>query len=264
MKITSPQNPRVKAAVRLREKKDRKKAGVFIVEGAREIARAVARDFQLKELFLCSEELSPEAKNLLPQLQLSDDKQLEVTPPVFAKLAMREDKDGLFAIFAEKRHTLAEISDKKNPLFIVLETVEKPGNLGAILRTADGAGVTGVIVLDPSCDIYNPNAIRASVGAIFSVPVIQLPPQEWWSYCAQQKIQTIAATPNTNQTYFDVDYRKPSALFLGSEAHGLTQETMDRCEVKIKIPMAGLGDSLNISVAGAVIIYEAVRQRLQT
>lgn len=261
LRITSPQNQRIKDTARLREKSARKDRGVFVVEGAREIDRALKSGFELEEIFLAPEQFSTEAKELLRDHHLPDKKMIEVTEAVFAKLAMRENKDGLFAVFKSRSVMLKDLRARQDMLLVVLETVEKPGNLGAVLRTADGAGADAVVVLDSRCDTFNPNAIRASVGAIFSVPVVECSAESFLTYCQQNKIKIVATTPHTEKFHYTVNLSQSVAILMGSEAFGLSPELLDKSDIKIKIPMQGIGDSLNLSVAAAIVVYEALRQR---
>lgn len=261
LRITSAQNQRIKDTAHLREKAARKERGVFVVEGAREIDRALRSGFELEELFLAPDQFSTEAKELLRDHSLPDKRMVEVTEAVFAKLAMRENKDGLFAVFKSRSFPLKELKPRQNMLLVVLETVEKPGNLGAVLRTADGAGADAVIVLDPRCDTFNPNAIRASVGAIFSVPVVACSPQDFLEYCQKNNIKVVATTPHTDTFHYTANLSQSVAILMGSEAFGLSSELMEKADIKIKIPMRGIGDSLNLSVAAAIVVYEALRQR---
>lgn len=259
--ITSPQNQKIKDAARLRNKGDRIKQGVFIVEGEREIRRALEGGFEPKELFFCRAQLSPAAAELHGTLSSRLRDCHEVSKLVFEKLAIREDTDGLFAVFAAKERGFGDLAAKKAPLLLVLETVEKPGNLGALLRTADGAGCDGVVVLDRSTDIFNPNAIRASIGTVFSQPVFHATTEEFLNFCRERGIQTLAATPRGDGPYHAADMTKGTAILLGSEAEGLSGEWLARADKKVLIPMRGSADSLNVSVAGAVLLYEAIRQR---
>ncbi len=261
LRITSPQNQRIKDAAHLREKSARKERGVFVVEGAREIDRAILSGFVLEEMFVAPEQFSPEAKTLLKTHKLPEQKLIEVTETVFAKLAVRENKDGLFAVFKSRSLTLKDLKPRKDMLLVVLETVEKPGNLGAVLRTADGAAADAVVVLDPRCDVFNPNVVRASVGALFSVPVIECEPKEFLEYCRKNHVKLVATTPHTNTFHYTANLSQSVAILLGSEAFGLSPELMDEADIKIKIPMRGIGDSLNLSVAAAIVVYEALRQR---
>lgn len=259
--ITSPQNQKIKDAVRLRNKGDRTKRGVFIVEGEREIQRALAGGFELRELFFCGPQLSPAAAALYETLKTRLRECCEVSKLVFEKLAVREDTDGLFAVFAAKERGFGDLAAKKAPLLLVLETVEKPGNLGALLRTADGVGCDGVVVLDKSTDIFNPNAIRASLGTVFTLPVFYATSEELLIFCREHGLQTLAATPYGDGPYHAADMTKGTAILLGGEAEGLSNEWLARADKKVRIPMRGSADSLNVSVAGAVLLYEAIRQR---
>lgn len=261
--ITSVQNQKIKNLVRLREKSsERRETGLFLVEGAREIERALQNGFVPVETYAVENDLSPLGRKVFLELKRSGSLIMPITTEVFGKLAMREDSDGLIVVCQQQNHTLASLKPHKPHLMIVLEAVEKPGNLGAILRSADGAGVTSVVVLEQKVDVYNPNAIRASVGAIFSVPVVVCDAQDFWDYCRQERIATYAATPHASPWYFECDFREASAVLMGSEAHGLSKDALQQSQYQIKIPMQGTGDSLNVSVAAGILAYEACRQRL--
>ncbi len=259
--ITSPQNQKIKDLVKLRESKHRRLTGLFVLEGARELGRALASGFILKTMYVCHELLSVEAKDLL--VGLDDRLKLNITAEVFAKAAMREGSDGLVGVFDQKSWSLADLSLGADPFLLVLEDIEKPGNFGALARSADGAGVDAVIILDPKADIYNPNALRASVGALFSRPLVVCGHEEFVSFCEQRKIKILTASPFAEKFHFQADLCGPLAIVLGSEAWGLSNAWTRLENVPVKIPMRGIADSLNVSVAGAVILYEALRQRLK-
>ena len=267
-RLTSPQNPRVKALLRLQQKPaERRAQGLTLVEGLRELAVAAQAGVALAALYTCPElagnEVYP-ALHALLAAQPAPPEWLELAPPVFGKLAYRDGSDGVLAVLRTPARTLAGLRLPPNPLLLVLEAVEKPGNLGAILRTADAAPVDAVLVGDPRTDLYNPNVVRASIGCVFSVPVVAAPMPEILDFLRQHGIRRYAAalTPQA-RPYTDCDFRAPTALVLGTEADGLTPATQAACEATLIIPMMGRIDSLNVSVAGAVLAFEAVRQRSQ-
>ncbi|WP_141736318.1 TrmH family RNA methyltransferase [Oligoflexus tunisiensis] len=257
--ITSPQNQKIKDVIKLRESKARRQTGLFVLEGAREISRALASAYVLKTLYICHEVLSPYARELL--LRIEERLKLHITTEVFAKLAVREGSDGLVAVLEQKTFGLEHLPDKADPWLLVLENIEKPGNFGALARSADGAGVDAIVVLDPKADPYNPNALRASVGALFTRPLIVTDHESFADYCGQKRIRILTASPLAQAYHFQVDLKGPLAIVLGSEAWGLSPVWQKLENIPVKIPMQGLADSLNVSVAGAVILYEALRQR---
>ena len=259
--ISSLQNNRIKHIVRLSSKaKERKEQDLFIVEGAREFSLALSGGYQPQSVFVCRELF---AKTDYPDVLKDIDAGIlfEVTLPVFEKIAYREGSDGLLVLVHARRHRLEDLQLSPTPFLILLETVEKPGNLGAILRTADAAKADAVIVCNPSTDLYNPNVIRSSVGCLFTVPVAVCSSQEALDWMRQQNIQSYAAELTASQWYQDTDFTKPSAIVMGTEADGLTPFWLENADHRIKIPMRGAIDSLNVSVSTAVITFEAMRQR---
>lgn len=265
LQITSPKNPRVKTLLELAgARRAREASGLFVVEGAREIDRALRSHFALKELYVCPEALSPAAALLVAAAAThSEVERIDVTRVVYSKIAVREGVDGLVAVFYQKPHELAGLRLPATPLIVAVQGVEKPGNLGALLRSADGAGVDAVVVLDRALDLYNPHVIRASLGTVFSVPVATATSADFRALCRERGIRTYAAAlaPEA-MVCFAADFRGPVALVLGEEAHGLSADWLTAADATVMIPMRGLADSLNVSTAGAVLMYEAVRQRL--
>lgn len=259
-KITSLQNTRIKNIVKLGKAKERKDQNLFILEGARELTLALSVGYKPDSVFVCPELF---AKTDYPHVldSITEDLIYEVSQQVFEKVAYREGSDGLIALMKPKQHSLVDLSIKNNPFIIILEAVEKPGNLGAILRTADAAQVDAVIVCDPQTDVYNPNAIRSSVGCIFTVPVAVCSSTEALAWLKQQGITSYAAELQASEWYQDVNYTTPSAIVMGTEADGLTDFWLNNADKRIKIPMRGKIDSLNVSVSTAVITFEAMRQR---
>ncbi|OON67409.1 TrmH family RNA methyltransferase [Hymenobacter sp. CRA2] len=261
--ISSPQNPRIKALVRLQQKSaERRQQGLTIIEGLRELTVARAAGVAVPTVYVCPELLSAAGRQELQQALAPETEQFEVSKAVFEKVAYREGSDGVLALARAPQRRLQDLALPANPLLLVLEAVEKPGNLGAVLRTADAARADAVIVCDPRTDLYNPNAIRSSIGCVFTVPVVATSREELLAWCRQHGIRTYAAalTPKA-KPYTDYDFRGPTALVMGTEADGLTPELMQACDETIIIPMRGYIDSLNVSTATAILTFEAIRQR---
>lgn len=262
MMITSLQNQAIKNIVKLSKSKERKEQGLFVVEGARELSLALQSGYQLVAVYLCRELFEktkyPDLLNTIPQsLQIIN----EISLPVFTKIAYRENSDGIVALLKPKRHTLDELSLSTNPFLIILESVEKPGNLGAILRTADAAAVDAVIVCDPQTDLYNPNVIRSSVGGIFTVQTAICSSEEAFAWLQDQQIFSFAAELQAAEFYQNIDFTASSAIVMGTEADGLSDFWLKNATKRIKIPMRGKIDSLNVSVSTAILTFEAMRQR---
>lgn len=259
-KITSLQNARIKNIVKLSKAKERKEQNLFLIEGARELSLALTADYEIESVFVCPELFEkteyPDVLQTIPSNKL-----YEVSSAVFEKIAYREGSDGLIILAKPKNHTLNDLKLTDNPFIIILEAVEKPGNLGAILRTADAALADAVIVCDPATDLHNPNAIRSSVGCLFTVQTAVCTSEEALSYLKATKIKTFAAELQASQWYQNSDFSAPSAIVMGTEADGLTDFWLDNADARIKIPMRGKIDSLNVSVSTAVLTFEAMRQR---
>lgn len=258
--ISSLQNPRVKQIVQLSKARERREQGLVVVEGAREIGLALDAGHEPEVVYVCPEIF---AKSEYPDLltRIAPHKVMAFTEAVFEKVAYREGSDGLIALIKPKEHRLEHLHLRENPFIIVLESVEKPGNLGAVLRTADAAKVDAVIVCDTLIDLYNPNAIRSSVGCLFTVQVAVCSSKECLDWMKVQKIHSFAAELNASSWYQDCDFRGPSAIIMGTEADGLTDFWLENADKRIKIPMRGVIDSLNVSVSTAVLTFEAMRQR---
>ncbi|MBQ9201625.1 MAG: RNA methyltransferase [Bacteroidales bacterium] len=259
--ISSLQNPRIKQLLRLQSKaRERREQQLVVVEGAREITIALNNGYQPEQLLVCEELYArSDYRGLLSRLPES--RCLGLTRPVFEKLAYREGSDGVLALMRPKPHSLDDLSLPDNPFLIVLEAVEKPGNLGAILRTADAARADAVIVCDPLTDIYNPNVVRSSIGCLFSVPLAVCSSQEALIWMHNLKIKVYAAELQAASWYHEQDFTGPSAVVMGTEADGLSAFWLENADTRIKIPMRGLIDSLNVSVSTAIITFEAMRQR---
>ncbi|MDR0799003.1 MAG: RNA methyltransferase, partial [Dysgonamonadaceae bacterium] len=258
---TSLQNNRIKNISRLITKnKERKEQWLFIVEGARELSLALTSNYVVDSAYICPELFE---KTDYPEIihRLDPNLVFELDLPVFQKIAYRENSDGVLALIRSQSHTLADLNLPENPFLIVLESVEKPGNLGAILRTADAAKVDAVIICDPLTDIYNPNVIRSSVGCLFTVPVAVSSNTETLEFLQKRRIKSYAAELTAAQYYQDTDFTVSSAIIMGTEADGLTSFWLEHADVRIKIPMRGVIDSLNVSVSTAVLTFEGMRQR---
>lgn len=253
--ISSLQNARVKHVVALQQKSSlRREEGLFVVEGQREIEHCIACGYEVVEVFT------------VDGLQLTGDFPVtRVTPQVYEKMAYRGSTEGMIAIAKTKDHSISSVNRKlssvDNPLVVVIESVEKPGNLGAILRTAEAARVDAVIVCDPLTDLYNPNLIRASIGGVFCVPTAVCNSQKCIAFLKERGICILTAQLQDSYDYYDYDMRQATAIVMGTESTGLTQQWRDAADAHIRIPMLGRLDSLNVSVSAAILMYEAVRQR---
>ena len=252
--ITSKTNPRIKNIVKLQKASERREQNLIIIEGQREIERAQKCGFEIDQLYLCP-------TLLREPLSIHANFTEEVSEEVFDKIAYREGSDGLLALARPKYKSLGEYKPKKDALIIVLETVDKPGNLGAVMRTADAAGVDAVIVADPGTDLYNPNAIRASIGCIFSVPVYACSTEECIQWLKSNNITIYCTYLKASIDYLDADFRKASAIVMGTEATGISDAWVEAADQNIIIPMNGIADSLNVSVTTAIVTFEAIRQR---
>jgi TrmH family RNA methyltransferase len=252
--ITSKSNPKIKNVVKLQKSSERREQNRIIIEGRREIERAVACGFIVDTLFICNDILKESVNIAANYVE-------EVTLEVFEKIAYREGSDGLLAVAIPKYADLKSFKPKKNPLIIVLETVEKPGNLGAIMRTADAAGVDAVIIADPRTDLYNPNAIRASIGTIFSVPLFACSSEECINWLRENGIKIYCTYLKASIDYLEADFRQGSAIVMGTEATGISDIWVDAADQNLIIPMNGIADSLNVSVTTAIVVFEAIRQR---
>ena len=254
MDITSTQNPKIKQIVKLREdKRQRQKDGLILVEGYDELTLALSCGL-IPQSLLTAPELASQS------LTFSHAEILTLSRAVFEKISYRENPDGWLGIFPMPKTSLDEIKLADPALVIVAQSLEKPGNLGAILRTADAAKVDTVLVCDPRVDIWNPNVIRASRGAVFAVPVVEVESAEALIWLRSKKMRILAATPSADKSYIKVDMKESIAIAVGTEDEGLTDFWMQNADVKVKIPMMGKINSLNVSIATALLVYEAVRQ----
>jgi TrmH family RNA methyltransferase len=260
--IQSRQNPRIQAVARLRDRPEREARGLFIAEGLRELSRARERQVEVLEVYFCPELFrGVEAAELVSGCRAAGIDCCEVGRSAFEKISGREGPDGLLGIAKTWDCSLERLQLSANPLLLVAESVEKPGNLGALLRTADSAGCDALIVCDPITDLFNPNVVRSSQGALFSVPVAVCTSQQAAAWMKAKGVRSLATSPAATKTFWDVDCRGPSALLLGSEKDGLSDFLLGSANEEISIPQAGLSDSLNVSMAAGIVLFEAVRQR---
>lgn len=261
-KISSLQNPRIKQLVKLRDRRPRDEAGVFLVEGYREIRRALEKRVALHEVYFSPEWfLGENEPALLAQAEAAGATLFELTKDAFAKVAYRERPDGLLAVAPQWQRALGDLVLPPAPFLLVVEGIEKPGNLGTILRSADAAGCDAVIVCDPVTDIFNPNVVRASTGVLFSVPLVVAESTQVHAWLREKGVRTVATTPAAEKIYSEVDLRGPLAVVMGSEQYGLSEFWLKHCDVPVRIPMAGQADSLNVAMATIITLFEAVRQR---
>ena len=256
--LTSAQNPKVKHLLALTQKSaERRASGLFVVEGVREVERCLQRGYEVDTLFVCPAILGSE---VLPQWA-EGLRTIAVSPQVYDRMAYRGGTEGMIAEVRQRSLRLQDLQLTESPLIAVLEAVEKPGNLGAILRSADAAGADAVVVCDPLTDLFNPNLIRSSLGAIFSVPCVACSSEECIAFLKARGIQILTAQLQDSRLYYDTDMRRATAIVMGTESTGLTSQWREAADAHIRIPMLGLMDSLNVSVSTAVLLYEAVRQR---
>lgn len=260
--VSSLQNPLIKQILLLQEKsRERKKTGLFIIEGQREIELALKGGYTLKTILFCTEIISEE-NEIITQLKNTNSEAIEITLEVYKKIAYRTSTEGVLAIAECKPSSLEGLNfTKEYPLILVAEAPEKPGNIGAILRTADAANVDAVIIANPKTDLYNPNIIRSSVGCVFTNTIATGSTAEIITFLQKKNIAIFAAILQESVPYHTCNFKEGSAIIVGTEATGLTQEWRDKSTKNINIPMQGEIDSMNVSVAAGILIFEAKRQR---
>lgn len=258
--ITSLQNPAIKNIVKLLKSKERSEQQLFVIEGARELSLALEGGYEITGAYVCREFFN---RTRYPYVldPIADKMIVDISREVFRKIAYRENSDGIVALARPKKHGLDNLKLTNNPFLIILESVEKPGNLGAVLRTADAAAADAVIVCDPRTDLYNPNVVRSSVGGLFTVQTALCTSSEALEWLRKNNIASFAAELRAAEFYQNIDLTAPSAIVMGTEAEGLTAFWLDNATKRIKIPMRGKIDSLNVSVSTAVLTFEAMRQR---
>jgi len=259
--ISSHQNPKIKKILSLQKSSERKSQNLFVVEGLREIKLALEANHQLHSIYICKEIIGVERYSELKDLIKSPIDEYEISKPIFEKIAYRENSDGIIALVVPKIITLENIKLRTNPIIIVLESIEKPGNIGAILRTADAANVDAVIICNPKTDIYNSNVIRSSVGCLFTNQVVACTTEEAINWLRKQNISIFPTHLNAKEYYHQADFKQPSAIIMGTEDTGLSDKWISPEFKQIKIPMNGKIDSMNVSNATAIVVFEAMRQR---
>lgn len=257
--ITSTQNQHVKEFLKLEKARIRRERGLFTIEGFREINRALESGYDFEELFYCPELDSFKYDDFVSRFP--SQKKFPVSSHVFSRIAYRDNHQGLVATARMKDHSLTRLSIPENPLYLVIEKVEKPGNLGALLRTADAAGVDAVFICENQTDIYNPNVVRSSLGCLFSNKVIITTSEIAISFFNEHGVRIISSALQNSEIYTRIDFTGSCAVIMGSEAEGLTEVWRKNADHIIRIPMAGMADSLNVSVSAAILIFEAIRQR---
>ena len=260
--ITSVTNPRVKQLVKLRNRRERDASGVFLIEGYRELTRAVESGLALREVFVCPDLfLGGNETDLVERAEAGGARRVEVGPEAFRKVSYRDRPEGLIGLADQFPTTLEQLAPSPNPLILVVESIEKPGNLGTMLRTADAAGVDAVIVCEPTTDPFNPNVVRASLGCLFLVPLAVTSTPEAIDWLVHHEMATFAATPAASLAHWQADFRGPAAIAIGSEQYGLSDTWLREAGTQIRIPMGGQVDSLNAAMAAGIVLFEAVRQR---
>ena len=260
--ITSAQNPRIKEVVKLRKRGHRDVHSLIIIEGYREVRRAVENRWPVETLFYCREHFLGENEDaLLAMCRDAGVELLACSPQVFEKMAYRDRPEGLLALGAPVVGALSDLKLPPNPLVVIAEAIEKPGNLGSLLRSADAAGVHAVIVCDPRTDINNPNVVRSSVGTLFTLPVVQVEAGDALAWCRQSGLAVLAATPDGTCEYTEADMKQGVAIVVGTEKFGLSEHWMNGADLRVRIPMLGKIDSLNVTCAATILLFEAVRQR---
>ncbi|MBI3887225.1 MAG: RNA methyltransferase [Opitutae bacterium] len=261
-KITSLQNPRIKQLVKLRERRARDEAGLFLIEGYREVRRALEKKIRIGELYFSPEWfLGENEPALIEQARQAGAQLYELSKEAFAKCAYRDRPDGLLAVAPQWKLGLDEVALGAVPFVLVVESIEKPGNLGTILRSADAAGVDAVVVCDAVTDVFNPNVVRSSTGVLFSVPMVLADSATVLAWLREKGLRVVATTPDTPVAYTQADLRGPLAIVMGSEQFGLSDFWLGASDTRVRIPMAGQADSLNVAMATLITLFEAVRQR---
>lgn len=260
--ITSLQNPRVKQVVRLRKRRERDERQILLIEGYRELLRAAETGYALHTLYVSPDWfLGDNEPELIDRHEAAGAEIVPCSKEVFAKMSYRDRPDGLLGAGPYLDTSLNSLNPKPNGLYLIAESIEKPGNLGTLLRSADAAGVAALIVTDPQTDLHNPNVVRASVGTLFTVPVATCPTAEGIDWLRRHGIRSFAATPDTEDLIYDMDLTGGCALVVGAEQYGLTDTWLAGADERVRIPMAGRADSLNVAAAATILLFEAVRQR---
>lgn len=264
--ITSSQNPQVKAVINLRERRHRDATQTFLIEGYRELLRGVEAGWKIDTLLTCSELfLGVNEPDLIRKIEAAGAQRVECSAQLFEKISYRDRPDGLLAIAPQRHRSLNSLLPAfyktTPPFFLIAEAIEKPGNLGTILRSADAAGCDGLLLCDQRTDLYNPNVVRASVGTLFSVPVVEVSSEDGLSWLREQGVTIVAATPHATLEFTEAPLSGKVAIAMGTEQLGLSQLWMQQADVQVRIPMHGYADSLNVAAATTLLLYETLRQR---
>ncbi len=259
-RITSPQNPKIKNLKKLEKTSERREQNLILIEGLREIVLAHRAGYEIESLFVCEEIFTDSKEYPFKELKAIN-QQFSISRAVYDSLAYRETTEGIIVTAKPKSHSPESISLKSNSLILVIEAVEKPGNLGAMLRNCDAAGVDAVIICDAKTDIYNPNVIRSSIGTVFTNQIAVCETKGAIEFLNKNSITTYAAELSATKFYYEQNFKNATAIVVGTEATGLSSEWLNAADEKIKIPMLGEIDSLNVSVSAGILLFEAVRQR---
>jgi len=262
LEVTSAQNPGVKHVVKLRDRRHRDRSGEFLIEGYPELLRALAGGVAPIDLYICPELfLGSNEPALIAQAVDRGARIIACSEPVFRKISYRDRPDGLLATAKHHGASLSALEGIQDPLLVLAESIEKPGNLGTILRSSDAVGADGLIVCDRCTDSYNPNVVRASTGTLFTLPVIEAEGEETLQWLRAHGVRIAAATPSAEAVYTEVDLTGPLVIAVGTEQLGLSERWMSQADIQVRIPMCGVADSLNVAMATTLMLYEALRQR---
>jgi len=261
MPIISHKNPRFKRLLGLRQRKQGEREDLFLIEGAMEVAMAIKGGVKTESFYFSPSLFREDGERLFQEVSQGKGSWVELAPSLFQRVSYRDTPDGVLAVARRYKRGLSDLSLGKNPLIVVVEALEKPGNLGAILRTGDAVGVNGVVVCDPVVDLFNPNVIRASRGTLFTLQVAVASSEGALTWLKKQGIGIVVTTPHAPVEYTQVDYAGPRAIVAGSEHEGLEEMWMEAAYFMVRIPMLGKADSLNVATTVAVVLYEALRQR---
>ncbi|MCP4178806.1 MAG: RNA methyltransferase [bacterium] len=262
LEITSHQNQRIKDIIKLKNRRTRDKTQKTFLEGYRLISRALDANFPIEECYFCpSLFLGENEDGLLDNLAKQGTTVIKVSESILKKMSYRDRPEGLIALSPVRKHDLSKIPIVENGLYLIVEAIEKPGNLGSILRSADASGVDGLIICDKCTDLYNPNVLRASTGAVFYVPIAESTSEEALEWLNKNNITSLATTPHTDLSYESIDMKQAIAIVIGTEQYGLTDFWLKNSKIKTLIPMCGKIDSLNVAIATSIVLFEASRQR---
>ena len=258
--IASLQNPKVKNTLLLHKTRGRKKQNLFLVEGKKEVSRAINAGYAFKRIFICQEIFDADTQEFF-NIENLPTEVIYVTLQVYAHMAYRKESEGIIGWAIPQSHELEKIKLSENPIILVVDAIEKPGNLGAIIRTADAAGIDALIISDTRTDIYNPNVVRSSLGALFTTQIGVGNAEEVVKWLKKNSVSIFCTALTASRLYTDIDFKQPSAIVMGAEATGLSETWLSQSDQNIIIPMRGVVDSMNVSVSAGIVLFEAVRQR---